>query len=76
MSDEKNKNSHIEPLTDEELEGVSGGSPSYAGGSGKTLTVACACYERNGHNCKKGGTYKASSECAIVFRCIYATVLS
>ncbi len=71
MTNEKFLNEAGRLLSDDELEKVTGGSDSYSAGGG-TMTVSCACYEKKGYNCKKGGTYNASAECVQVYRCVYA----
>jgi len=71
MTNEKFLNEAGRLLNDDELEKVTGGSASNSGNGG-TMTVSCACYEKKGYNCKKGGTYSASVECIQVYRCIYA----
>ena len=74
MTDEKNKNDLLKPLSDDDLDGVTGGVSS--SGQDGNIMVGCACYERNGHNCKNGGTYQASPACVYAFRCVYARRLS
>jgi len=71
MTNEKFLNEAGRLLSDDELEKVTGGTASYSG-SDNIMTVSCACYEKKGYNCKKGGTYKASAECVQAFRCVYA----
>jgi len=71
MKEEKNVKNNSGPLSDEDLARVTGGV-AFIPGEGERYSVVCASvHDEKANRCPKG-SYCASMDCIMVFRCQYA----